>query len=62
MFIFIMLSCLFLAALRSPAGKGLISFLSPVCDVLLCFVSFPYGVSGQALYLIISSTDLRLLL
>ena len=48
MFVFAMLSCLFLAALRSLA------ILALVCDV---FVTFPYGV-----YLIVSIPDLCLLL
>ena len=40
----IILSCLFLAALRSPAGKGL-SPGSLACDVFSCvIVTFPYGV------------------
>ena len=33
----VLLSCLFLVALRSPAGKGLTPWLS----YLLCFVTFP---------------------
>ena len=32
-----------------------------VCDVSLCFVTFPYGVSGQVWYLIVSIPDLCLL-
>ena len=32
-----LLSCLYLVALRSPAGKGLTTLLS----CLLCFVTFP---------------------
>ena len=51
MFVFIILSWLFLAALWSPAGKGL-TLGSLVCDASLCFVTFPYGVSGQVWYLI----------
>ena len=48
-----MLSCLFIAALWSPTGKGLTSWLTcVVCDSLLCFVTFPYGVLGQVWYLI----------
>ena len=35
-FVFVILSCLFLVALRSPAGKGLTSWLSFV----LCFLVF----------------------
>ena len=36
MFIFVVLSCLFRAALWSPAGKGLTSWLSSA----LCFLVF----------------------
>ena len=53
-FVFVMLSCLFLAALLSPAGKGLGSFVG---DVFLCFVTFPYGVLSQIWYLILSISD-----
>ena len=35
-FVFVMLSCLFIAALWSPAGKSLTSWLSCV----LCFIVF----------------------
>ena len=48
---FVILSRLFFAALRSPAGKGLTSWLSFVmlnCD----FVTFPSGILGQVCYLI----------
>ena len=41
-FVFVMLSCLFIAALKSPAGKGLTSWLSCVLCFLLFFVTFPY--------------------
>ena len=37
-FIFVMLSCLFLAAFKSPAGKRLTSYVPS----LLCFVVFCY--------------------
>ena len=42
---FVMLSRLFIAAVWSPAGKGL------VCDVYLCFCHFPmwYPRSGVVL-------------
>ena len=43
----------FLVALGSPA--------SLVCDVFLCFITFPYGVSGRLWYLIVSIPDLCLL-
>ena len=46
MLVCILLSCLFLVALWSPAGKGLPSWLS----CLLCFVSFP-NVSRSTLEL-----------
>ena len=44
----IMLSCLFIAALRSPAGKGQ-PLGSPVCDVFFCFVTFPCGVLSHCI-------------
>ena len=55
-----MLSRLFIAALWSPAGKGLTSLLSLVCEVCV-FVTFPYGILGQVWYLIVSIPDLLLL-
>ena len=46
-----MLSRLLIAALWSPAGKGLTSWLSFV--VLNCVVvTFPFGILGQVWYLI----------
>ena len=49
--------CHFIAALRSPAGKGLISWLSFV--MLSCvFVTFPCGILGQVWYLIVLIPDL----
>ena len=62
MFVFALLSCLFLAALLSPAGKRayLLAFL---CVVFSCvFVSFPnmYGVPGQMWKLIVSVLGLCL--
>ena len=48
----VILSCLFLVALWSPAGKG----LTPcplVCDVFSNFVTFPYGVLIQMWYFIV---------
>ena len=54
--VFVMLSRLFIAAVWSPAGKGLTSWLlfvmfNFVCDVQLCFCHFPmwYPGSGVAL-------------
>ena len=55
--VFVMLWRLLIAALRSPAGKGLISWLLFVmfnCD----FVTFPCGILGQVWYLIVSIPDL----
>ena len=52
-----MLSRLFIAALWSPAGKGLNSWLLFVmsnCD----FVTFPCGILGQVWYLIALIPDL----
>ena len=52
-----MLSRLFIAALWSPAGKGLTSWLLFVMFNCV-FVNFPCGILGQVLYLIISIPDL----
>ena len=57
-FTFGMLSCLFIAALWSPAGKGLTTWLP--C-MLLYFVIFPCGVLGQVWYVIVLIPDLCLL-
>ena len=52
-----MLLCLFIAALWSPAGKGLTSWLSFV--VFNCvFVTFPCSILGQVWYLIVLIADL----
>ena len=56
-FAFVMFSRLFIAALLSPAGKGLTSWLLFVmssCD----FVTFPNGILGQLWYLIVLIPDL----
>ena len=58
--VFVMLPRLFIAALWSPAGKGLTSWLLFVmsnCD----FVTFPCGILGQVWYLIVLIPDLCLL-
>ena len=48
---------LFIAALWSSAGKGLISWLSFV--VLNCvIVTFPFGILGHVWYLIVSIPNL----
>ena len=49
MFVFVRLSCLFFAALWSPAGKGL-TFGPLVFSV----VTLPYGTQGQVWYLVVS--------
>ena len=54
---FVMLSRLFIAALRSPAGKGLASWLLFVMFNCV-FVTFPCGILGQLWYLIVSIPDL----
>ena len=50
-------SRLFIAALWSPAAKGL-TFLALVGDVYCIFVTFPSGVLGRVLCLIVSFPDL----
>ena len=55
--VFVMLSRLFIAALWSPAWKGLTSWLLFVisnCD----FVTFPCGILGQVWYSIVMIPDL----
>ena len=55
--VFVMLTRLFISALRSPAGKGLTSW--PLFVMLNCvFVTFPCGILGQVWYLIVSNSDL----
>ena len=54
--VFVMLSHLFIAALWSPAGKGLTSCLSFVMFKCV-FVTFPCGILGQVWYLIVSIPD-----
>ena len=54
---FVMFLRLLIAALWSPAGKGVTSWLSFV--VLNCvIVTVPFGILGQVLYLIVSIPDL----
>ena len=45
----------------SPTWKGLISWLSCVSDVFLCFIAFPNGVLGQVYCLFVSIPDICLL-
>ena len=55
--VFVMLSRLFIAALCSPAGKGLTSWL--LFEMFNCvFVTFPCGILGKVWYLIVSIPDL----
>ena len=55
--VFVMFSRLFIAALWSPAGKGLTSCLSFVMFNCV-IVSFPCGILGQVWYLIVSVFDI----
>ena len=56
--VFFMLSHLFIAALWSPAGKGLTSWLLFV-EFNCIFVNSPCGILGQVWYLIVSIPNLR---
>ena len=55
--VFVGLSHLFIAALWSPAGKGLVAWLSLVKSNC-AFVAFPCGILDQVWYLIVSILDL----
>ena len=56
--VFLMLSRLFIAALWSPAGKGLNSRLKKIVgDVYCIFVTLLFGILGQVWYLIVSFPD-----
>ena len=54
---FLMFSRLFIAALWSPSGKGLTSWLLLVMFIVF-FVYLPCGILGQVWYLIVSFPDL----
>ena len=54
--VFVVLLRLLIAALWSPAGKGLTFWL--LFMILIIFVTFPCGILGQVLYLIVSIPDL----
>ena len=56
-FVIVMLLCLFIAALWSPAWKRLTSLLLFVMFNAV-FVTFSIGILGQVLYLIVSFPDL----
>ena len=51
-----MLSCLFIAALWSPAGKGLTSWLLFVMFYCV-FVTFPCDILGQMWYNVLDCLD-----
>ena len=54
----VILSCLFLQPCGHMLGNGW-PFGSLVCDVFLCFATFPYGVLGQVqFFFIVSILDL----
>ena len=55
--VFVMLSRLFIAALLSPAGKGLTSWLLFVMSDS-DFVTFPCGILSQVWYFIVLIPDL----
>ena len=55
--VFVMRSLLLIAALWSPAGKELTSWLLSVTSNF-DFVTFPFGVLGQVSYLIVLIPDL----
>ena len=55
--VFVMLSSLYIAALWSPAGKGLTTWLFRVMFNCV-FVTFPCGILAQVWYLIVSFPDL----
>ena len=52
--VFLMLSRLFIAALWSPAGKGLTSWHLLVMLIVFFVTTFPCGILGQVWYLIVS--------
>ena len=56
-FVFVQLSRLFIAALWSPARKGLTSWLLFVIFNIV-FVTLPCGILGHMWYLIVSIPDL----
>ena len=56
-YVCVMLSQLYIAALWSPVGKGLTSWLSFVISNSV-FVTFPCGILGHVWYLIVTIPDL----
>ena len=61
-FVFILFSCLFVAALRSPTGKKADLWALLCVIVYFVFVTFPCGVLGKVWCLIVSIPDFFLLL
>ena len=61
-FVFAILWCLFLKALRTPGGRGLTSLLFCMWCFLVFFVTFPYAVLGQVWYLVVLIPDICLIL
>ena len=57
-FVSVMLSCLFIAALWLPAGKGLASGLSRIRYVSCVFCHFPMWCPGSGVVLIVSIPDM----
>ena len=55
--VIVMLLHLFIAALRSPAGKGLTSWLLFVMLIVVLLL-YPCGILGQVWYLIVLIPDL----
>ena len=45
--LFVTLSRLFIAALRSPEGKGLTSWLLFVMFIVILLLKLPFGILGQ---------------
>ena len=50
-----------LVSVLQPCGHMLGLLGSPVCNVFLCFITFPCGILGQVLYLIVLIPDFCLI-
>ena len=56
--VFVVFSRLFVTALWSPGGGGMVTdLLALVCDVCCDFIAFPFCILGQMWYLIVSIPD-----
>ena len=55
---FLLLMCSYFTVVSVPYSLAITCWEKAVCDVFLCFVTFPYGVSGQVWYLLVSMSDL----